>query len=246
LFKYCIEYKNTLFEGLYMHNQTKRQFKDALYEQFARVGRALANPHRLELLDLLAQGERTVEDLARESGLSIANASQHLQTLRAAQLVGVRRDGLYAYYRLADLSIFVLWQALRAVGETRLAEIDQLVRSYLHDRGTLAAMSADQLRQQLTTENLVVLDVRPGSEYRAGHIAGARSIPIDELAARLDELPRDRAIVAYCRGPYCVFADEATALLRAHGFNAHRLEVGLPEWRAAGHPVAIDRVTGAP
>lgn len=224
-----------------MDPQTKRQFKTALYEQFARIGRSLANPHRLELLDLLTQSERTVEDLANQTALSIANTSQHLQTLRAARLVTVRRDGLYAYYRQADPRIFALWQALRAVGEAHLAEIDQLVRVYLQDRATLAPISADELRHQLASEeSLVVLDVRPELEYCAGHIMGACSIPIDELAARLDELPRDRTIVAYCRGPYCVFADEATTLLRTHGLDARRLEIGLPEWRAAGYPVEAD------
>lgn len=221
-----------------MDQSTKRQFKDLLYEQFARVSRALANPHRLELLDLLSQGERSVEDLARETSLSIANASQHLQTLRAAQLVAVRREGLYAYYRLRDEQIVTLWQALRSVGETHLAEVDSLVRTYLHERDTLQPIPLDELRSRLAAESVVLIDVRPGIEYQAGHIPGARSLPIDELAAHLEELPRNQIIVAYCRGPYCVFADEAVALLSEHGYTVYRLAIGVPEWRAAGHEVA--------
>jgi rhodanese-related sulfurtransferase/DNA-binding transcriptional ArsR family regulator len=223
-----------------MDQKTKRDFKDSLYEQFARIGRALANPHRLELLDLLAQGERSVEDLAREAALSVANASQHLQTLRAAQLVVTRRDGLYIYYRLADPRVFDLWHALRVLGETQLAEIDQLVRTFFHARDRLEPMRVDELRRRLETEDVVVLDVRPRIEYQAGHIPGARSIPIDELAQRLKELPRDQTVVAYCRGPYCVFADEAVALLHQHGYSAYRLTEGLPDWRALGYPVVVE------
>lgn len=228
-----------------MDQHTKRTFKDALYDQFARIGRALANPHRLELLDLLAQGERTVEDLAREASLSVANASQHLQTLRAAHLVAVRREGLYAYYRLADPRVFDLWHTLRQLGEAQLAEIDHLVRAFLHDRDRLEPMSIEELRQRHTTEHIMVVDVRPHVEYHAGHIPGAHSIPIAELAARLDELPKDQPIVAYCRGPYCVFSDEAVALLLDHGYTAYRLSEGFPEWRASGFPIATTSPSGA-
>jgi rhodanese-related sulfurtransferase len=164
--------------------------------------------------------------------------------LRAAHLVAVRRDGLYAYYRLTDDGVLALWHALRALGETHLAEIDQLVRTFLRDRDSLQAMSADELRRRFDTDSVVVVDVRPRVEYQAGHISGARSIPIDELAARLEEFPRDHAIIAYCRGPYCVFADEAVALLREHGYAAYRLVEGLPDWRARGYPVD-SRVEGA-
>jgi rhodanese-related sulfurtransferase len=228
-----------------MAEMTKRAFKDLLYEQFARIGRALANPHRLELLELLAQGERTVEDLAREASLSVANASQHLQTLRAAHLVATRRDGLYIYYRLADPRVFDLWQALRVLGETQLAEIDQLVRTFFHNRDHLEPMRVDELRRRMEVENIVVVDVRPRIEYQAGHIPGARSIPIDELAQRLGELPRDQAVVAYCRGPYCVFADEAVTLLQEHGYTAYRLTEGLPDWRVLGYPIATASKGGA-
>jgi rhodanese-related sulfurtransferase/predicted transcriptional regulator len=220
-----------------MDLKTKRTFKGQLYEQFARLGKALAHGRRLELLDLLAQGEHTVEDLAREMAMSVASASQHLQVLRAARLVEVRREGLYAHYRLADERVFRLWQALRDLGEERLAEIDRVVQTFLRDRQTLEAISAQELRQRLREGNAVVLDVRPEAEYRAGHIPGARSLPIAELQARLRELPKSREIIAYCRGPYCVFADEAAALLKASGYRVRRFEEGFPDWRALGLPV---------
>ncbi|HEX5501188.1 MAG TPA: metalloregulator ArsR/SmtB family transcription factor, partial [Thermomicrobiales bacterium] len=219
-----------------------RAFKDQLFAQFARVCKALANPHRLELVDLLAQGERSVEDLAGLTGLSVANASQHLQTLRRARLVETRRDGLYVYYRLAGDAVFRAWQAIRQVGEENLAEIDRVVRDFLEDRAALAPVGAAELLARLRDEGLVVLDVRPAEEYRAGHIAGARSLPVAELAARLREIPPDREVIAYCRGPYCVFADEAVALLRARGYRARRLAEGLPDWRAAGLPVETSEV----
>jgi rhodanese-related sulfurtransferase/DNA-binding transcriptional ArsR family regulator len=213
-----------------------RAFKDSLFDQFARVARAVANPHRLELIDLLAQGERRVDDLAHEASLTVANASQHLQSLRRGGLVESRRDGTAIYYRLADERVVRLWRAIREVGEARLAEIDVLTRAYLHDRTQLNAIDAGTLRRRLDEGDVIVLDVRPDLEYRAAHVAGARSIPITELASRLDEIPRDLEIVAYCRGPYCLFSDEAVALLREHGYRARRLDTGLPEWRAAGLP----------
>lgn len=213
-----------------------RSFKAPLYDQFARVAKALASPHRLEIVDLLAQGERRVDDLAREAGLTVANASRHLQRLREGGLVESRREGTAIHYRLADDRVFRLWQAIREVGEARLAEIDALTRTYLHDRAQLEAIDAPTLRQRLAAGDVVVLDVRPDLEYRAAHIAGARSIPITELASRLDEVPRDQEVIAYCRGPYCVFSDEAVSLLRGHGYRARRLDTGLPDWRAAGLP----------
>lgn len=217
--------------------QNKRQFKDQLYEQFARLGKALSNPHRLELVELLAQGERTVEDLAREANLPIANASQHLQVLRAAQLVDVRRDGLYAYYRLSDERVFRVWQALRDLGEQQLAEVNRLVESFLQDRSPLQSISAAELIERIEAGDVLVLDVRPEPEYQSGHIPEARSIPVDELETRLGELSRNKEIIAYCRGPYCVFADEAVALLQRHGYRAHRLTDGLPDWQALNLPV---------
>jgi rhodanese-related sulfurtransferase/DNA-binding transcriptional ArsR family regulator len=217
--------------------QDKRAFKNQLYEQFARIGKALSSAHRLELLEVLAQGEHSVEAVARETDMSIANASQHLQVLRAAQLVEVRREGVYIYYRLADEQVFTLWQTMRQVGEARIAEIDRIVDTYLHDRSQLQPIGASELLQRLLEDTIILLDVRPAEEYIAGHLPNALSMPVNELEARLSELPQDREIVAYCRGPYCVFADEAVALLRSNGYNAHRLEQGLPDWRALGLPV---------
>ena len=227
-----------------MEKQEKRAFKNQLYEQFARIGRALSSPHRLELLEVLAQGEHSVETLAQETGMLVANASQHLQVLRAAQLVDVRREGVYIYYRLADERVFALWQAMRDVGEARIAEIDRIVQTYLHERTLLQPISAMELRQRLVEGDVILLDVRPAEEYAAGHLPDALSIPVADLEARLSELPQDREIVAYCRGPYCVFADEAVTVLRRNGYQARRLEQGLPDWRALGFPV--ESGTGGP
>lgn len=220
-----------------------RAFKDPLFDQFARIAKAVANPHRLELVDLLAQGERRVEELAHETALPIANASQHLQILKQAGLVETRRVGTSIFYRLADERVFQLWQAIRNVGEARLAEIDRLTQIFLTDRAQLEAVDATMLLRLLDAGEIVVLDVRPEQEFRAGHIPGARSVPIDELADRLHEVPRDYEIVAYCRGPYCVFSDEAVALLRTRGYEARRLDVGLPDWRSAGFPVATEETS---
>lgn len=226
-----------------MDTQTKRAFKNVLYEQFARIGKALSSGHRLEMLEVLAQGERSVEALALETGLSVANASQHLQVLRAVQLVEVRRDGVYIYYRLTDERVFRLWQSMREVGEVHLAEIDRVVETYLHDRRSLQPITAEELRQRMSEGTTILLDVRPLDEYQAGHIPQALSMPLAHLEERLPELSREQDVIAYCRGPYCVFADEAVALLRARGYRARRLEEGLPDWRAAGFPV--ERRTGA-
>jgi rhodanese-related sulfurtransferase len=222
-----------------MKTDWKRSFKRQLFEQFARIGKAMASSARIELLDLLSQTERTVEQLADLTEMSIANVSQHLQVLRHAQMVEVRREGLYAYYRLADESVFRLWQAIRAVGEARLAEIDRVIASYLKDRATLEPVSVEELAKRLDESSVVVIDVRPFEEYSAGHIPGALSIPVRELKRRLAELPRTKEIVAYCRGPYCVQSDEAVSLLKNQGFNVRRLEVGLPDWRANGLPIAV-------
>ena len=222
-----------------MQTDEKRAFKNQLYEQFARIGKALASPHRLELLDVLAQCERTVEALAQETDMSVANASQHLQVLRAAHLVEVRRDGVSIYYRLADEGVFRMWQALRTVGEAQLAEIDRVVQTFLQDRTGLQPINAHELLKLLSDDQIILLDVRPAKEYEASHLPQARSMPVTELEARLAELPVDREIVAYCRGPYCVFADEAVALLRARGYQAHQLEQGVPEWRTLGLPIEV-------
>ena len=220
-----------------MDPSAKRIFKDQLFEQFARIGKGLSSGRRLELLELLGQGERTVEELASETGMSVANTSQHLKALREAQLVEVRREGLYAWYRLANEHVFALWQALRELGSARLAEIRRIVDTYLTDRGSLHGITCEELQRRLAERSVVLLDVRPEGEYRAGHVAGARSIPLAELKTQLKTLPKRKEIVAYCRGPYCVFADEAVALLRAHGRKATRLETGFPDWQALGLPV---------
>lgn len=217
-----------------------RHFKNQLYDQFTRIGKAIANPHRLELLDLLAQGERSVDDLAREAALPIANTSQHLQALRRAQLVDVRRDGPFSMYRLANDRVYQLFQTLRELAEAQFADIDRLISSYLADRTALEAIDAPTLLRRIQHDDVVVLDVRPESEYRAGHIPGARSIPVNDLAGRLGELPPGKDVVAYCRGPYCLFSDEAVTVLRAHGIPAARLTTGLPDWRLAGYPVVAE------
>jgi rhodanese-related sulfurtransferase/DNA-binding transcriptional ArsR family regulator len=216
---------------------THRRFKDRLYGQYARIGKALASPHRLEVLELLAQSERTVESLARELGLSMANTSQHLQVLRAAGLVDTRREGLFIHYRLADDTVVRLGTALRIVAEHSLAELDRLVRQEFKDRSGATAVSLPELLERAGRDDVVVLDTRPAHEYLAGHIPGALSVPVDELQQRLRRLPKNKDYVAYCRGPYCVYADRAVEILQASGRHARRLTEGFPEWKAAGFPV---------
>ena len=214
-----------------------REFKDRLYGQLARLGKALSSPHRLEMLELLAQGERTVDSLATEIGLSLANASQHLQALRQAALVESRKDGLFVCYRLADPDVFELSKVIRSVAERRLADLDRLVHDHFGNRAGAEPVPMAELLKRARSRQVVILDTRPASEYVAGHIPGALSIPVDELQRRLKELTKSNEYVAYCRGPYCVLSYEAVALLRARGYNVRRLEDGLPEWRAAGLPV---------
>jgi rhodanese-related sulfurtransferase/DNA-binding transcriptional ArsR family regulator len=215
-----------------------RAAKQALFDEFARVGKALASGRRIELLDVLANGERTVEALARQLGLSVANTSQHLQVLRQAGLVATRREGTSVHYRLATPEVFELWRALRTLASSRLAEVERLAAAYLGARDELEPITRQELARRLEDgDELVVLDVRPTEEHAAGHLPGAVSIPLAELRRRLAELPRDRQIVAYCRGPFCAFAHEAIAVLTDAGLTARRLEDGLPEWAAAGLPV---------
>jgi rhodanese-related sulfurtransferase len=212
-----------------------RAAKTALFDAFARAAKALASGRRIELLDVLANGERTVEALAGEVGLSVANTSQHLQILRQAGLVASRREGTSVHYRLAGPEVFELWRTLRTLAASRLAEVERLTAAYLGARDELEPVTREELARRLQDgDNLVVLDVRPAAEYAAGHLPGAVSIPVAELRRRLAELPADREVVAYCRGPYCAFAHEAVVLLREAGVSARRLEDGLPEWQAAG------------
>jgi rhodanese-related sulfurtransferase len=212
-----------------------RAAKTALFDEFARAAKALASGRRIELLDVLANGERTVEALAGEVGLTVANTSQHLQILRQAGLVSSRREGTSIHYRLASPEVFELWRTLRTLAASRLAEVERLTAAYLGARDELEPLTREELARRLQDgDNLVVLDVRPAAEYAAGHLPGAVSIPVAELRRRLAELPADREVVAYCRGPYCAFAHEAVVLLREAGVSARRLEDGLPEWQAAG------------
>lgn len=211
-----------------------RQFKDSIYEQFSRLGKAISSPKRLELLDLLCQSARTVEALAQQSGLSVANASQHLQILRAARLVDAEKKGLYVEYRLADEQVCHFFHALRELAETRLVEVEHVTRAYLENREVMEAVPKRELIRRVRSGEVTVLDVRPAEEYRAGHIPDALSIPLAELKKRLAELPKHRDIVAYCRGPYCIMAVEAVELLRKKGFNAYRMEQGVTDWRTRG------------
>lgn len=208
----------------------RQQFRELIYEAFASVGKALASGRRLVLIDLLCQGERNVEEIARETGLAFATVSQHLQILRRAGLIVARRDGARVFYRMAGEEAISLWRALRTFAEVELPAVDRVVATYLGDRDEFEAISADELRARLEEGTVVLLDVRPTREFEADHIPGARSIQIDELEARLDEIPEGSEVVAYCRGRYCVYADDAVRKLREHGFQARRLELAVYDW----------------
>lgn len=220
-----------------MVTRSSRTVKATLHESFAEVAKAAAHPHRLALLEQLAQGECNVDALADKVGLSTANASQHLQSMRRAGLVAARREGKFTLYRLSDDSVLDLIDAIARVARRNLAEVKDVVTNYFNARDAMEPVSRRQLRQRLSAGTVTVLDVRPAEEFALGHVPGAVNIPTAELKRRLSELPRGKEIVAYCRGPYCVFAFEAVAALRAAGFKARRLEDGLPQWRAAGLPV---------
>jgi len=216
-----------------------RAAKDALYEALAGVAKALASGRRAEIVDLLAQGERSVEEIAGEIGQSMANTSHHLRSLAGAGLLRSRREGTRIIYALAGTEVGELWAAVRTVAAGYVAEIERLAAAYLGARDGLEPVSRDELAARLVAGDVTVIDVRPTSEYVAGHVAGATSVPIVELERRLDALPRSTEVVAYCRGPFCVYADDAVRLLRARGFDARRLEDGFPEWNRAGLPVAV-------
>lgn len=213
-----------------------RTAKNALYDALALTARALGNGRRAEIVDVLAQGERSVDALATEIGQSLANTSQHLQQLLHAGLVRTRRDRTRVIYRLASPDVAQMWTAIQDIAADHVAEIDQLARAYLGDRSQLDTMTRAELHERLRTGDIVVLDVRPAPEYDAGHIAGALSLPVAELTQRLNEIPTDHDVVAYCRGPYCVYADDAVRTLHRHGYHAARLEDGYPEWSQAGLP----------
>jgi rhodanese-related sulfurtransferase/predicted transcriptional regulator len=216
-----------------------RQFKDAIYEQFARIGKALSSPKRLELLELICQGEKTVETLSRETGLSVANTSQHLQTLRAARLIKSQKEGLYVKYRLADEMVCEFFRSMRVLAEHRLAEVDVIKRRFLEGKEGMEPVNREDLLKRVVDGCVTVLDVRPLEEFRAGHIPGALSVPLEQLKDLLVKLPVDQEVVAYCRGPYCVLAVQAVEVLRGRGFNAIRLEESVQDWRAMGLPVEI-------
>lgn len=222
-----------------MIEPTGREVKDGLYDQFARIGKAVAHPKRIELLDLLCQGERSVEVLANAAALSVTNASAHLKALRGARLVETRREGTRVYYRLASESVCDMFFALRNLAAQRYAEVEMMVRDYFEARDQLEPVSREELLARADDGTVLVLDVRPPEEYSAGHIPGAISLPLDQLEGRLVDLPPETEIVAYCRGPYCVLAPQALQVLRRHGFTARRLQDGLPEWRRAGLPVEV-------
>lgn len=215
----------------------KREFKDAAYGQLGRIGKALSSPKRLELLDLLCQARRTVEELAGFSDMTVANTSQHLQVLEAARLIQARRHGRYVIYSLADALVADFFRGFRKLGEERLAELEHLRRRFLGEQD-ISPVDANTLLERVQAGEVVVIDVRPADEYQSAHIPGALPIPLQELERRLSELPLDKGIVAYCRGPYCVLAPDAVCLLRSRGFAAERLDLSVHDWRALGLPLA--------
>ena len=219
-----------------MESVDRRLAKDALFDAFSSVAKALANGHRAEIIDLLAQGERPVEEVAREIDQSVANTSHHLHVLAGSGLVVSRRDGRHIFYRLASTRVADLWTALRDVASSHVANVEVLSEEYLGDRSGIEQITSEELEQRLRHGKVVLIDVRPGEEFVAGHIAGARSMPIDELGTLVRELGQDREVIAYCRGPYCVYADDAVRILHARGIRARRLDVGYPEWRSRGLP----------
>ena len=215
-----------------------RPFKDALYTQFARIGHAVASPKRIELLDVLSQGEKTVESLAEFVSTPLKNTSAHLRVLRQARLVETRKEGTHVFYRLADGDVERFLKAFQELGQKRLAEVERVTETFLHSQDELQPVTLAELRRKLRDGSATVIDVRPREEFEAAHIPGALSIPVDELKHRLRELPRSREVIAYCRGPYCVYSLEAVTMLRKRGFRARRSKDGLPDWRLAGLSVA--------
>jgi rhodanese-related sulfurtransferase/predicted transcriptional regulator len=216
-----------------------RRFKDKIYEQFARIGKAVSSPKRLELLDLICQGPRTVEILAKESSLTVANTSRHLHVLRGAGLIESHKNGLYVTYQITDLTVCEFFRSMRLLAEKRLADIEQITRRFLDGRVGLEAVDSEELIERVRSKSVMVIDVRPAEEFQAGHIPGAISVPLKELESRLAEFPQNKEIVAYCRGPYCVLAIQAVEALNAKGYRAVRLEDSVQDWRARGLDVAI-------
>lgn len=216
-----------------------RKFKDRIYEELTRITKALANSRRLEIIELLAQGDYSVEQLSIQTSLSVANASQHLQVLKSAQLVEIARQGNFIFYRLANANVYKAWKALRELGVERIASIEKMMKQYRQQKANFETVSIQELVDKMESGKVTILDVRPEGEFRKGHIANSISIPFDQLAKRVKELSRRKEIVAYCRGPFCVYADEAVAWLRNEGYKAMRLEEGYPDWALLGLPVEV-------
>jgi rhodanese-related sulfurtransferase len=217
----------------------KRIFKDKVYSTLAKMIRAMANPRRLEIIDLLGQGEKSVEEIAIETNMSVANASQHLQILKAANIVEIRRERNFIHYRLAHDEIYKSWQNLRELGMERIADIEKLIKNFRQKKSGLASIKLEELIKRLKENNVVLLDVRPEKEYNNGHIPKAINIPVKALLAELKKLPKNKEYIAYCRGPFCVFADEAVNILSRKGFKARRLVEGFPDWRSKGLRVEV-------
>lgn len=220
-----------------MDNDARYEIKVQIYEQFAQMGKAFGNPKRLEIIDLLSQVPHTVEDLAAKTGLSIASVSQHLQVLKHAKLVTYKREGTHMRYRLTDENVFEAWKVLRDLAQQHILDIENLMATYFSERNTLEKISAEELLVRMRDEDVLLLDVRPADEYEAGHIPNAISIPIEELEARLETLPKDVEIIAYCRASYCLFSDRAALLLREKGYKTRVYKEGMPEWRRQGLPI---------
>lgn len=218
----------------------KREFKDKVYAELAKITKALASPHRLEIIELLAQRDYSVEQISIHTSLSVANASQHLQVLKTAQLVDVTRSGNFIHYRLANTNVFKAWKALRELGVERIASIEKLVKDFRQSKFKLESVTIDQLIEKIANRKVTILDVRPETEYKKGHIANSISIPFEQLADRLKELSKRNEIIAYCRGPFCAFADEAVTMLTKAGYKASRLEDGYPDWALMGLPVEVN------
>ena len=214
----------------------KKEFKEKVYSELAGLTKALANPYRLQIIDLLAQSSRTVEEIATQLDVSIANASQHLQTLKGAQLVSIQKEGHYVHYRLADEKVYLVWKSLRDLGIERFAQIERTLKDFREQKNSFQSISIDELIEKVRQENVVVLDVRPEKEYRAGHIPQALSVPMEHLSERIAALPKDKPVIVYCRGPFCVFADEAVEQLQKQGIKAWRLEEGFPDWKSRNLP----------
>jgi len=217
----------------------KRIFKEKVYSLLAKMIQAMANPRRLEIIDLLGQGEKSVDQLAKETHMAVANASQHLQVLKGANLVDIRREGNFIYYRLAHEEIFKSWQTMRQLGMERIAEMEKIIKAFREKRNVLEEVRIHELVSRLNSRNIVLLDVRPEDEYNKGHIPDAINIPFDELTSQLKKLSKNKEYVAYCRGPFCVFADDAVSMLIKKGFRAKRLAEGFPDWKLKGLPVAV-------